>query len=69
MIYHTFLGEVEAYHSSFEESPFHQLIERGSDASSLEALDLITDKKVDVNLISYREETSGWNYMHYMIDR
>ena len=60
--------EVQAHQHLFEESPFYQLMSAGTEESILEALELVTKKKVDVNLISYKPTTNGWNYLHYMIE-
>ena len=63
------LDEVLAYQGSFEESEFYHLIEDGSEAAILKALDLVTQKQVNVALVSHKDGTQGWNYVHYMIDR
>ena len=61
--------DIKAREEAFENSPFYQKVEDGSRESLAEALDLVLNDKFDHQLISYRENTSGWTYLHYVVDR
>ena len=61
--------EVQAHQHLFEESPFYQLMTTDTTESILEALELVTNKKVDVHLISHKVGTDGWNYLHFLVER
>ena len=60
---------VQKYEEAFEDSEFYLLLESGTQENILKALDLITDRKLDVTLRSHADETKGWTYLHYVVDR
>ncbi len=55
--------------NEFEQSDFYQKLEFGSQESFEEALDLISQNKVDVHLCSSNDDTEGWTYLHYVVDK
>ena len=54
--------------SAFEESAFYQKITDGSHESLLDAVDMISHE-VNVDLVSQREETKLWTYLHLVVDK
>ena len=64
-----FLEEIRKKEEAFESSAFYQKIEEGSESSILEALDLMLSDKFNPHVISYREATKGWTYLHYVVDK
>ena len=54
---------------AFEESEYYRLLMTGSDESLQEALDLIQARRVNLQLVSRREDTLGWSYLHLTVDR
>ena len=61
--------QVNNRRNEFENSEFYQKLELGTWESLEEALDLLAHNKVDVNLCSTVEDTRGWTYLHYIVDR
>jgi len=55
--------------SAFENSDFYRLIDEATEDSLLTALELILNQQVDVMLTSQHEESSGWTYLHLVVDR
>ncbi|KAI0227678.1 hypothetical protein LSAT2_021835, partial [Lamellibrachia satsuma] len=54
--------------NAFERSEFYSKVEEGTRDSLTEALELI-GTSVNVNLVSRCEDTEGWTYLHYVVDR
>lgn len=66
---HDYEAEFKEKEVAFENSRFFRLIEEGSEESVLQALDLILTNDVDVTLRSNADDTKGWTYFHYVVDR
>ena len=53
----------------FESSEFYRLIKEETSEAYCAALDLLANGKVDLELRSFKTDTNGWNYLHYLVDK